>query len=383
MRLESGNRNGNVHGGGDGNGGGADLRRPYPEPVALPHRFALLPEELAARLRARGVEIRDEDARRAQAHAISPGGAAAAARRPLSKRLQAALAASFDDRRLEVVERATDPSDGFVKYLFRSPDGALHEAVRIPLKKEGAFSICLSSQVGCAMGCTFCATGRLGLTRNLEAWEMVAAFVAVRDEAPGRVTGAVFQGQGEPFHNYDEVIRAARVLSHPCGGRIAAAAITISTVGLVPQIRRYTREGHPYRLIVSLTSAIPSRREALLPVASRYGLEDLASAIREHADTLPGRMTVAWVVMGGVNTGADEVEALRGLLGDVRLRVNLIDVNDPRPDGFRRAGDAERGAFLDRLQALRVPIVRRYSGGFARHAACGMLASTRSAVTAG
>ncbi len=101
---------------------------------------------------------------------------------------------------------------------------ALSEAVRIPLHKPGCFSVCLSSQVGCAMGCTFCATGRLGLTRNLAAWEMVAACLTVRDEAPGRTTGVVFQGQGEPFHNYDEVIRAARVLSHPCGGKISAAA---------------------------------------------------------------------------------------------------------------------------------------------------------------
>ncbi len=264
-----------------------------------------------------------------------------------------------------------------MKYLFRSPDGALSEAVRIPLKRPGAFSVCLSSQVGCAMGCTFCATGRLGLRRDLEAWEIVAAFLAVRDEAPGRTTGAVFQGQGEPFHNYDAVIRAARVLSHPCGGRISGEAITISTVGLVPGIRRFAGEGHPYRLIVSLTSALPGRRAELLPAASRWSLEELAAAIREYAAGLRGRMPVAWVVMGGVNTGADEVEALRRLLGDVRLRVNLIDVNDPRPGGFRRADDAERGAFMDRLQVLGVPIVRRYSGGFARHAACGMLAATR------
>jgi len=343
-------------------------------PPSLPHRLSLLPEELAAHLRARGVEIRDEDARRAQAHALAPRGAEAAARRPLSKRLRAAISDLTDDRRLEVLERATDPSDHFVKYLLRSPDGALHEAVRIPLKKENAFSVCISSQVGCAMACTFCATGRLGLTRNLETWEMVAAFMAVRDEAPGTVTGAVFQGQGEPFHNYDRVIRAAKVLSHPCGGRISAEAITISTVGLVPEIRRYGREGHPYRLIVSLTSAIQSKREELVPVASRYGVEELAAAIREYAAGISGRMTVAWVVMGGVNTGADEVEALRRLLGDVRLRVNLIDVNDARPDGFARASDEERGAFMDRLQVLGVPIVRRYSGGVARHAACGMLA---------
>ncbi len=342
-----------------------------------PHLLELLPGELASHLRANGVPVRDEDARRHQAQILSARGPEAARRRPLGKRLRAAATALTDGGGLEVLDRAEDPADRFVKYLFRSPDGALHEAVRIPLHRPGRFSVCLSSQAGCAMRCAFCATGRLGLRRNLRAWEMVAAFLRVRDEAPGRATGAVFQGQGEPFHNYDEVIRAARVLSHPCGGQVRGDAITISTVGLVPEIRRYTREGHPYRLIVSLTSAVPERRAALLPVAGRTPVEELAAAIREHAATRSGLTTVAWVLLGGVNTGDDEVEALRRLLDGVPLRFNIIDVNDPRPDGFRRASDEERRDFVRRLQVLRAPVVRRYSGGANRHAACGMLASTR------
>jgi 23S rRNA (adenine2503-C2)-methyltransferase len=192
------------------------------------------------------------------------------------------------------------------------------------------------------------------------------------------VTGAVFMGQGEPFHNYDEVIRAARVLSHPCGARIAAEAITISTVGLVPQIRRYTVEGWPFRLIVSLTSAIAERRARLLPVAGRrWSIEETVSAIRDHQAATGDRVTVAWVAMAGLNTGADEVEALARLLAGTPVRLNLIDVNDARPDGYRAPGDAERAAFRDRLRALEVPVVRRYSGGAARHAACGMLANAR------
>ena len=340
-----------------------------------PHLFESLPEEIAAHLRGAGVAVRDDEARRVLAHAMSPTAAKDEARRPLSKRLHAAVDAHFDQRRLEVVERVEDSSDGFVKYLLRSPDGALTEAVRIPLKKEGAFTVCLSSQVGCAMKCDFCATGRLGLMRNLEAWEIVDALLHVRDEAPGRVTGAVFMGQGEPFHNYDEVIRAARVLSHPCGGRIRAESITISTVGLVPQIRRFTREGHAYKLIVSLTSADTETRLRLLPIAGKHDLADLADAIREYAKVAHGRVTVAWVVMSGINTGADEAKKLKALLGDVPLIVNLIDVNDAREDGYTRASDAERSAFIDALQILGAPIVRRYSGGAARHAACGMLAS--------
>jgi 23S rRNA (adenine2503-C2)-methyltransferase len=347
-----------------------------------PHILGMLPEDLEAHLARRGVDARPEQVRRLLSRIICSGGAAAERRNPVAQRLRAEVTALTDGRRLEVVERVTDPADGFVKYLLRSPDGALSEAVRIPLHKPDTYSVCLSSQVGCAMGCVFCATGRMGLQRNLAAWEMVSAFMTVRDEAPGRTTGAVFQGQGEPFHNYDEVIQAARVLSHPCGAKVAAANITISTVGLVPQIRRYAREGHHYRLIVSLTSAIAERRAALLPVAGRFSLEEVADALREYGRVARDRVTIAWVVMGGVNTGAEEVEALQRLLGDLRLRINLIDVNDARPPeagGFRRADDAERRAFFARLQVLQAPIVRRYSGGAGRNAACGMLASTRMA----
>ena len=344
-----------------------------------PHLFSLLPEEIARHLRDAGVPVRDDEARRILAHSLSPTAAKDEARRPLSKSLHQKVALHFDQRALEVVERVEDPADGFVKYLFRSPDGALTEAVRIPLEKPGRFTVCLSSQVGCALQCDFCATGRLGLTRNLEAWEIVSAFARVRDEAPGSVTGAVFMGQGEPFHNYEEVIRAARVLSHPCGGRIRQESITISTVGLVPQIRRFTAEGHAFRLIVSLTSADEAKRKTLLPVAGRTPLVEVAAAIRDHAKSTRGRVTVAWVMMGGINTGADEAEKLKALLGDVPLIVNLIDVNDARPGGYVRATDDERRAFIDSLQILRAPIVRRYSGGSARHAACGMLAATRCA----
>jgi 23S rRNA (adenine2503-C2)-methyltransferase len=148
-------------------------------------------------------------------------------------------------------------------------------------------------------------------------------------------------------------------------------------VGLVPEIRRYARERHPYRLIVSLTSAIPERRASLLPAASRWSLEEVADAIREYAEVAPGLVTVAWVLMSGVNSGREEAEALQRLLGGVRLRVNLIDVNDARPGGFRRASEEERRAFVGHLQILRAPVVRRYSGGAGRHAACGMLAATR------
>jgi 23S rRNA (adenine2503-C2)-methyltransferase len=344
-------------------GAAASCRNP------IMHLFGLLPDDLVACLRAHGVDVREGEARRILARVMGHPTS-----RPVARVVEQAVERFTERAPLSIIERATDPSDGFVKYLFRLQDGAVAEAVRIPLQDD-KFTICLSSQAGCAMGCTFCATGRMGLTRSLEPWEIVAQFMAVRDEAPGTVTGAVFQGQGEPLHNYASVIRAAEILSHPCGGRIAKEAITISTVGLVPMIERYARERQPYRLIVSLTSAIDERRRELLPVAGAFPVAEVANAVREYQRAAGGRVTIAWVMLGGINTGIDEVDALRTLFADVPLRINLIDVNDARPDGFRPPSARELSDFRDALRTLEVPVVRRYSGGAAKHAACGMLAN--------
>ena len=346
--------------------------------TALPV-FGLTPPDLVTAVQARGVDLGLGEARRVLAELISHGRVDLCdMRRPVRTALRRALEGALDVSRPTVLERVEDPDDGSVRYLFRLADGAVVEAVRIPLKAEARFSVCLSSQVGCAMRCAFCATGRLGLDRHLTAHEIVGCFLVVRDEAPGRVTGAVFMGQGEPLHNYDAVLQAAQVLAHPCGGRISAKAISISTVGIVPRIHQFADEGHKFRLVVSLTSAVAERREALMPVAGKWSLAELADAIRALHRAQGRRITVAWVLMSGVNTGPAEAAALKALLPDVPIRLNLIDVNDPRPGGFVRASDAERDGFMDALQVLQMPIVRRFSVGQGRDSACGMLAARRA-----
>jgi len=344
------------------------------------HGFGLVPEDLVRALADRGVDCSLAEARRALGRLISEGeDSLVGMKKPVRAAVRDAVHA-LSWRLPELVERATDEADGFEKLLLRLADGALVEAVKIPLEKAGRFSVCVSSQVGCAMGCVFCATGRLGLTRHLRRDEIVGQVLAVRQTLrPGeRISGVVFMGQGEPLHNYDEVIGAARVLSDPCGGRIEAKAISISTVGLVPQMRRFAAEGHKYRLVVSLHSAVAERRRALLPIAKQWPLEDVADAIRAVHAASGDRVTVAFCLMSGENTGDDEVTALRALLGDVPLRINLIDVNDSRSadeGGFAPPSADELKRFLDALQALKQPIVRRYSGGKAKEAACGMLAA--------
>jgi 23S rRNA (adenine2503-C2)-methyltransferase len=294
--------------------------------------------------------------------------------RGLARARAAEILAGGSLARLEVVDRRRSGLDPFVKYLFRAPDRQLLEAVRIPLDKP-RWSVCVSTQVGCALGCRFCETGRMGFRRNLEPWEMVEQVLTVRRESPERpLTGVVFQGQGEPLQNYENVLQAARVLRDPCGPRIGADRITLSTVGLVPQIDRYTDEGHPYRLMLSLTSAFSEKRETLVPLTARHGVPELVAAMRRHAAARGGPVHLAWVLIAGFNTGEDEARELRRLFRGVPLRVSVIDVNDPS-GAHARASDEERTAFLSALSDNGIGFVRRYSGGADIHAACGMLAS--------
>jgi len=291
-------------------------------------------------------------------------------RRQVLDRAEAALS----QVRISTVASVT-ALDGFRRYLFELCDGSRVESVRIPLY-ETHHTLCLSSQVGCALGCAFCATGRLGLTRNLESWEMVAQWQEVRRDSERPITGVVFMGQGEPFHNYEAVIAAARVLCDPAGGRIDARRISISTAGVVPAIRRYTAEGHKYRLCVSLNAALPEKRLSLMPVERGHPLGELVDAVREHAERR-GRVTLEYVMISGVNVGEEDAEALGRLLVGIPVRLNPIAVNDAS-GRFLPPSEAEWNAFRDALarHLPGQPVVRRYSGGQDENAACGMLAGT-------
>ncbi len=321
---------------------------------------------------ARRADISLEDARRILGAVIGrdrPLREARNVRREVLDRVEA-LCAPGD---LAEVARV-DARDGFRRYLFELPDGARIETVRIPLY-DTHHVVCLSSQAGCALGCAFCATGTLGLTRSLASWEMVRQLQRVRADSARPVTGVVFMGQGEPFQNYDAVLDAAYALCDPAGARIDARRISISTAGIVPAIRRYTAEGHKFRLCVSLNAAIPEKRRALMPVEAGFPLPELAEAIREHA-ARRGRITLEYVMISGVNVGEEDAVALGVLLRGIPVRLNPIAVNDAS-GRFRPPDEAEWNRFRDALarELPGQPVVRRYSGGQDEHAACGMLAS--------
>lgn len=282
---------------------------------------------------------------------------------------------------LRVAEKVTSPRDGFTKYLFEGAGPDPFEAVRIPLLHrpgDEKYVVCVSSQVGCAMGCAFCATGRMGFRRNLETWEIVDQVMHVRADSPHPVRGVVFMGMGEPLLNYDRVMRAAAVMADPCGLAIDGRAITISTVGIAPAIRRFTAERRPYRLIVSLTAADSDKRRRLFPVEAVHPLPELMAAVREHHAAAGGRMTLAWTMLRGINTSAEDARQLAELTAGMRTIIDLIDVNDATGEFAAPTGDELR-AFRDALTAeVGMPILRRYSGGAEVHGACGMLAGVRA-----
>ena len=278
---------------------------------------------------------------------------------------------------LAVLERRASARDPFVKYLFETPRGERIEAVRIPLRDPARFTVCISSQAGCAMACDFCATGRLGGGRNLEPEEILDQVLHVAAELPAatRLSGAVYQGMGEPLANYAAVTASAAALAHPAGTAIGAGAITVSTVGVVPAIQRFTAEGWRMRLSFSLGAATPEKRRAVMPIEERWPLAALMEAVRAHAAARRTRANLAYVLIRGFNCGEEDARALGALVGDLPARLDLIDCNRVGP--YEPPSDDERAAFRDALQRWLpgVPIARRYSGGQDVAGGCGMLAA--------
>jgi len=288
--------------------------------------------------------------------------------------------------RLALLEKSVSPTDGFAKYLFQGNGPEPFESVRIPLMHrpgDEKYVVCVSSQVGCAMGCVFCATGRLGFRRNLAAWEMVDQVMQVQADSAHPVRGVVFMGMGEPMRNYERVMRAAQVMSEPCGLAVEAKSITISTVGIVPMIRRFTAERRPYKLVVSLTSVDPERRRALLPVENIHPLPELMAAVREYQQVSGRRITLAWTLLSGINTRPEDAKQLAALTAGLPIIVDLIDVNDTTGE-FQPPSRGELQIFRDALTAeVAMPIARRYSGGQDINGGCGMLAGKAIQATSG
>jgi 23S rRNA (adenine2503-C2)-methyltransferase len=272
-----------------------------------------------------------------------------------------------------LVQRSKDEQT--TKGLFRLADGAEVEAVLMEHRGDRT-TVCISSQAGCAYKCAFCSTGQAGFTRHLAATEIFdqARFFAVELAQRGKkITNIVFMGMGEPFHNYDAVMDAVRLLNDPQGFGLGHRHITISTVGLVPQIDRFAGEGIQVNLAISLHAPVDEIRSRIMPVNQRYPVAELMAACARYVAKTKRKVFFEYVMLAGVNDGVAEARALAKLMRGHLYHVNVIPYNATPDAELRGSDEAHVKAFHDVLEAAGVPCTIRVPMGRDIAAACGQL----------
>ena len=277
--------------------------------------------------------------------------------------------------------------DGIIKYRFKTHDGKMIESVYMPSPERK--TLCVSTQVGCAMGCRFCATATLGLMRHLTAAEIVAQVHAVNREVRANekiektlrpLTNLVFMGMGEPLHNFENLKVALGTLEHEDGPNFSSRHITVSTVGLVPMIERFGAETD-VKLAISLNASNDEVRDVIMPVNKKWKIADLMDACRKFPLKQGRRITFEYVLMNGVNDTDDDAHRLAKLVQDVPAKVNLIQYNENPGLGFHTTVDNRAERFRDILDRAGVAAFIRANRGRDISAACGQLANTEKEPT--
>lgn len=357
---------------------------PAVPPGAQVSLYDLLPEDLDAWLAAQGQPA----FRAAQLYAGTYRQLAvtATAIPGVPKALGARIDAELPLTVLDNVTHRTSGDGRTTKVLFRTPDGCLIEGVLMRYRERS--TACISSQAGCGYGCTFCATGKMGLSRNLSAGEIVAQVVALArlsHEQGEALTNIVYMGMGEPLANYDQVMRSIAILNEPHCMKFGARRITVSTVGLAPRIRRLADEPWQVNLAVSLHQTTDEARSALMPVNTHYPIAELLDAVRHYVAKTHRRVSFEYALIAGVNDTGKVANELAALLKGILCHINLIPLN-PVADALGADGSAltrptrERAeAFAAMLVDRGLPATVRYSRGTDIAAGCGQL---RAEVTA-
>jgi 23S rRNA (adenine2503-C2)-methyltransferase len=295
-----------------------------------------------------------------------------AAMTDLSRDLRAALANGFTLSTPEVVQREKS-TDGTEKFLLRLNDSRAIEAVFIP--DTPSMTFCISTQVGCAMACAFCLTGKMGLVRNLTAGEIVGQVRVLVDALQMRDTrfNIVLMGMGEPLHNYDETMKALRILADEHGFAMSPRRITLSTVGLLPALEKLAREPVMPNLAISLHAPTDAQRGELVPINRKYGVSDIIEACRRFPLKRRNRITFEYVLLAGVNDHPEDARRLARLLAGVKSKVNLIPLNAAAGIPFERPSDQAVDRFAQILADHHLTVSVRKSRGRDIRAACGQL----------
>jgi 23S rRNA (adenine2503-C2)-methyltransferase len=297
---------------------------------------------------------------------------------PLHRWLQVHLHADGADFFVDdpAVVEETHSSDGMTrKFLLRLRDGQTIETVLMGY--DGRFTACVSTQVGCAMGCVFCATGQMGFTRHLRPGEIIAQVLhvqrVIRRDHGKNLRNLVLMGMGEPLHNYDAVMKALATIADVRGVSLSKNRITISTVGLVPAIRRMADEGCPYNLALSLHGATDEQRRALIPVGNKWPMHALIDACRHYDRVIGKRIFIEWTLIAGANDSPSIAAQLAELLDGINVHINLIPLNPTA--GYAGSASAHRAGleFQRILRNAGYPVTFRQRRGIDVAAGCGQL----------
>ncbi len=330
--------------------------------------LGLYPEELREWLQARG-----EAAFRAkQLFGWLHRGVPFAEMSNLPLKLRELLPKEAVDCPVQVIRERTSRLDGTKKLLFSLRDGNCVEGVL--MRYQYGITLCISTQVGCRMGCRFCASTLSGCIRGLSAAEMLGEVLAANGVLDGeQVHNIVLMGSGEPFDNYDNVVRFLRLAGHPEGLNISPRRISLSTCGLVPQILRFSGEGIPLTMSLSLHAPNDEIRRQIMPIAAKYTIRETLDACREYLRVSGRRIVLEYALIDGVNAGIEHARELAGLLRGLQCHVNVIPLNSVPERNLRGVNEQQVSAFLAELKRCRISATRRREMGDDIEGACGQL----------
>ena len=279
------------------------------------------------------------------------------------------LKKDFDTYKIKLVLKQEDTN--VKKYLFELIDGQRIESVL--MYHDYGISICISSQVGCNMGCKFCESGRLKKVRNLEAYEMVEQILIIEEDIQKRISHIVIMGIGEPFDNYDNVMKFVSIVNNPKGIDIGSRHITISTCGLIPGIEKFTNEPGQVNLAISLHAPNDKLREQIMPIAKVYKIKELMESIRKYIDKTNRRVTFEYIMLKDINDSKENAQELAQLLKNINCYVNLIPYNETENIEYRRTNNKDIMNFYDVLKKNKINVTIRKEFGGNVDAACGQL----------
>ena len=290
----------------------------------------------------------------------------------IPSKLKNIISEEYQINLLNTDKEITSNSEDTIKYLFKTNDNKLIESVSMIDKKR--HTICISSQIGCSVDCDFCATGKMGIIRNLNCGEIIQQLIIIKQNRNIPITNIVFMGMGEPFLNYSNVIKSCKILNDPNGFNLSSKRITISTSGILPKIKQFIDEKHKYKLAISLNASNNKTRDKLIPINKKWPIESILNSIDKYSYKKYRPIMFEYILIDNINDSIENAIELSNLLKNINCKINIIPYNETDND-YKRSNKIE--AFVKQLNNnnYNYRVLVRWSKGQDIDAACGQLAT--------